>query len=199
MEFNKKLQELRKQKNITQEQLANELFVSRTAISKWESGRGLPSIDSLKAIATFFDTTVDKLLSSDELLFLAQEDTKQKQKHTNDLLFGLLDVFTLIFLFLPFWAQRDGGTVTESTLLNLPLLLPYLKITYFVLIILITACGILTLAAQNCANAFWCLIKSKLSLIFNLLAVVVFISSLQPYPAILLLAFLSIKLLIKKN
>lgn len=38
MEFNEKLQELRKNKNLTQEQLAEMLFVSRTAISKWESG-----------------------------------------------------------------------------------------------------------------------------------------------------------------
>lgn len=53
MEFHEKLQELRKQKNLTQEELSEILFVSRTAISKWESGRGYPSIDSLKAIAEF--------------------------------------------------------------------------------------------------------------------------------------------------
>ena len=46
MEFHEKLQELRKQKNLTQEELSEILFVSRTAISKWESGRGYPSIDS---------------------------------------------------------------------------------------------------------------------------------------------------------
>ena len=40
-------------KNLTQEQLAEMLFVSRTAISKWESGRGYPSIDSLKEISNF--------------------------------------------------------------------------------------------------------------------------------------------------
>jgi len=40
--FNEKLQQLRKEKGLTQEQLAEELFVSRTAISKWESGRGYP-------------------------------------------------------------------------------------------------------------------------------------------------------------
>ena len=54
MEFNKKLQELRKQKGLTQEELAEKLFVSRTAVSKWESGRGYPNIDSLKEIARFF-------------------------------------------------------------------------------------------------------------------------------------------------
>ena len=45
MEFNEKIQELRKQKGLTQEELAEKLYVSRTAISKWESGRGYPRID----------------------------------------------------------------------------------------------------------------------------------------------------------
>ena len=45
MEFSEKLQELRKSRNLTQEELAEALFVSRTAVSKWESGRGYPSID----------------------------------------------------------------------------------------------------------------------------------------------------------
>ena len=66
MEFHKKLQELRKQKGLTQEELAQALFVSRTAISKWESGRGYPNIDSLKAIAKFIGITIDELLSGDE-------------------------------------------------------------------------------------------------------------------------------------
>ena len=51
MVLNEKLQVLRKQRGLTQEELAKALFVSRTAVSKWESGRGCPSIDSLKALA----------------------------------------------------------------------------------------------------------------------------------------------------
>ena len=51
MEFNEKLQKLRTSEHLTQEELAEKLYVSRTAISKWESGRGYPSIESLKAIA----------------------------------------------------------------------------------------------------------------------------------------------------
>ena len=50
MELSEKLQELRKEKGLTQEELAEALFVSRTAISKWESGRGVPNIESLKAM-----------------------------------------------------------------------------------------------------------------------------------------------------
>ena len=81
MEFNEKLQELRKQRGLTQEELAQALYVSRTAISKWESGRGYPNIESLKAIAKFFAITIDELLSGDELLTIAEEDNRQKGKY----------------------------------------------------------------------------------------------------------------------
>ena len=66
MEFNEKLQQLRKQKALTQEELAKALYVSRTAISKWESGRGCPTIDSLKAISEFFGVSIDELIGYDE-------------------------------------------------------------------------------------------------------------------------------------
>ena len=59
MEFNEKLKELRSSRGLTQEELAEALFVSRTAISKWESGRGYPSIDSLREISDFFSVTID--------------------------------------------------------------------------------------------------------------------------------------------
>ncbi len=64
MEFNEKLQQLRTGKNLTQEQLAEQLYVSRTAISKWESGKGYPNIESLKCISKFFSVTIDELLSN---------------------------------------------------------------------------------------------------------------------------------------
>ena len=67
MELNVKLQMLRKQKGMTQEELADVLYVSRAAVSKWESGRGYPNIDSLKAIAEFFSVSIDELLSGEEL------------------------------------------------------------------------------------------------------------------------------------
>ena len=76
MEFNEKLQELRKSRGLTQEELAEALFVSRTAISKWESGRGYPSIDSLKEISKYFSVTIDELMTGEKLISIAEKENK---------------------------------------------------------------------------------------------------------------------------
>ena len=91
MEFYEKLQELRKSRGLTQEELAEMLYVSRTAISKWESGRGYPNMDSLKAISKCFSVSLDDLLSSETILTIAEEDGKQKEVRMQSLVFGLLD------------------------------------------------------------------------------------------------------------
>ena len=116
MELSEKLQELRKEKGLTQEELAEALFVSRTAISKWESGRGVPNIESLKAISKFFSVSIDELLSGEEILKIADEDNKQKEKHTRDLVFGLLDCSLIMFLFLPFFGQKGDEIIKEVSL-----------------------------------------------------------------------------------
>ena len=195
MELNEKLQELRKQKRLTQEELAKLLYVSRTAISKWEAGRGYPSIDSLKSIAKFFGVTIDELLSSDELLIIAEEDTKQKKNHFRDLVFGLLDCSIAMFFFLPFFGQKVNAIVQEVSLLSLTEIAPYLRISYFVVVIGIIVSGILTLALQNCYQAFWVKNKSKISLALNALGALLFIISSQPYGAAFLFIFLVIKVL----
>ena len=83
MEFHEKLQELRKHRGLTQEELAEALFVSRTAISKWESGRGYPSIDSLKEISGYFDVSIDDLLSGDQLILIAEKENESNLHHNH--------------------------------------------------------------------------------------------------------------------
>ena len=114
MELSEKLQELRKQKGLTQEELAEILYVSRTAVSKWESGRGYPNIDSLKAISKLFSVTIDELLSGDELLSIAEEENKNKENSIRNLVFGLLDISIVMLLFLPFFAQRDSDFIKTA-------------------------------------------------------------------------------------
>ena len=195
MEFNEKLQELRKNKGLTQEEFAEALYVSRTAISKWESGRGYPSIDSLKEIAKYFSVTIDELLSSDEVLSIAEEDNKQKETHFRSLVFGLLDISVLMFFFLPFFGQKANGVIQEVSLLSLNEITTYLKTAYYAIVISIAVYGILTLTFQNCQKVFWTKNRDKMSLILNVAAVLLFIISSQVYAGAFLFIFLVIKAL----
>ena len=195
MEFNEKLQELRKQKGLTQEELAEILFVSRTAVSKWESGRGMPSIESLKAISKFFTVTLDDLLSSEELLVIAEDDHKKKEMHIRDLIYGLLDCSMALLFLLPFFGQKVNGAIQEVSLLSLTEIQVYLKILYLGVIVGMIAVGGLTLALRNSNCAFWIQNKSKVSLLTNAIGVFLFIISQQPYAAVFAFAFLIIKAL----
>lgn len=196
MEFNEKLQELRKQKGLTQEDLAEALYVSRAAVSKWESGRGYPNIDSLKEISRFFSVTIDDLLSGSEILTIAEEDQKQKNSLLLDLVFGLLDLSVSMFLFLPLFGQREHETVYEVSLLALSNIAPYLMGAYIAIIAGMILWGILTLALQNCNGKFWVNYKRRISFLLGGLGTLLFIVSMQPYAAALLFIFLSIKILI---
>lgn len=199
MEFNERLQELRKQKGLTQEELAERLYVSRTAVSKWESGRGYPNIDSLKDIAKFFSVSIDELLSSGEALTIAEAEGKRKEKRLRDLVYGLMDISMAMFFFLPFFAGK-GGAVESVSLLALSGVQSYLKVLYYIFTIGMIAVGIATLALQNCQAAIWHRYKTQLSLMVNGLALALFIVSLQAYAGVFAFAVLAIKgiLLIKR-
>lgn len=126
MEFNEKLQELRKSRGLTQEELAEALFVSRTAISKWESGRGYPSIDSLKEISKYFSVTIDELLTGEKLISIAEKENKSNIQKLCDLLTGIVDLFSFILIVLPLYPNPINGYIysvnlfayTETTSFN---------------------------------------------------------------------------------
>ena len=67
MTFGEKLKSLRQQNNMTQDELAERLYVTRTAVSKWENDRGFPGIDSLKQISALFGVSLDDLISDDDV------------------------------------------------------------------------------------------------------------------------------------
>ena len=196
MEFNEKLQELRKQRGITQEELAQSLFVSRTAISKWESGRGYPNMESLKTISKYFSVSLDELLSTDEVLSIAQEDRKQAQTHLRDLVYGLLDLSMLLLFFLPLFAQRADDAVSALSLLRISTGQLGLRIAYFVVVIANVVMGVLILTLQNCRARRWLGLKEKLSLSCGALALLLFVISLQPYAAVFVLVLLTVKVVL---
>ena len=197
MEFHEKLQHLRRQAGLTQEELAQALYVSRTAVSKWESGRGYPSIDSLKHIARYFHVTIDQLLSGDEALTLAQEDQRQKLLRSRDLIFGLLDLSSAILLFAPFFAQRGEEPVRAVSLLALDGISPYLRAVFLAAVAATVLLGILTLALRRHTGHIWLRCKTAASLLLSTACGLVFTVSLQPYAAVFVFAFLTIKVIFR--
>lgn len=195
MDFQDKLKELRKNRGLTQEELAQALFVSRTAISKWETGKGYPNIDSLKAISKYFCVSLDDLLSTDEIITIAEEDGKQKERHLRNLVFGLLDCSIAMFLFLPFFGQRVDGVIQEVSVLMLTEEEIYIKIPYLIIVFSMTVWGILMLALQDCQVSFWLQKKDKVSLGLGAVGALLFMISRQPYASAYLFLILVIQAL----
>ena len=201
MDLSEKLLELRKQKGLTQEELSKILYVSRTAVSKWESGRGVPNIESLKAISSYFSVSIDELLSGEEILAVADRDFKQKELRFCDIVFGLLDCSMIMFLFLPFFGERGGEIIKEVSLFSLSGVSDYIKTAYFSIILGIVFTGIITLALQNCDSVFWIKYKHSISASLSAIGTVCFMMTLQPYAAFFTFVFLAIKaiMLIKRR
>ena len=192
MEFNENLQELRRQKGITQEELAAQLFVSRAAVSKWESGRGYPGIDSLKAISKFFSISIDALLSTEELITLAEEDHSQKQQTARIVVSGLMDCGSVLLFLLPLFADRTGDTIRSVSLLFLSLP-AYVKIPSLLLIGMTVLFGALTLAFQNQLQSSLIQYHHWISLALSGCSILLFSLALQPYAAVFALFLLSAK------
>ena len=193
MEFNEKLQQLRKQKGLTQEEAAQALYVSRAAVSKWESGRGFPNLDSLKAIARFYGVTVDQLLSSEALLTIAEAEKNRLSTRFRELLFSCLDLAAVCFLFLPFFGEKRGEMYLSVSLLSLNTVNPVIKGIYFSFVAVTALFGLLALLPQDRSDSLWTKMKPLLSLFLSAAGVFLFLLSSQPYAG----AFLFLLLLIK--
>ena len=192
MEFYQKLQALRKQKNMTQEELAQKLYVSRTAVSKWESGRGYPNIDSLKTIAKEFDVSIDELLSNDELIELANTENKRKVRGLQNIVYAILDVLMLCFIFLPFYGKQVGDYVQSVNLLSYSGENAFITVMFFALLIAMAIVGV---AEFICLKPFEKAthILNTISIILHLSTILFFALSRQPYVTALLLVFLIVK------
>lgn len=149
MEFSEKLQELRKSRNLTQEELAEALFVSRTAVSKWESGRGYPSIDSLKEISRYFSVTIDDLLSGEKLLSLAQRENQSNIRSLCDVLFGGVDILALMLIVLPLYPKPVDGFVYAVSLIAYAETSAVNRYIYWALFLALTLTGLLELLLQR--------------------------------------------------
>lgn len=195
MDFNQKLQQLRTQKGLTQEQLAEKVCVSRVAVSKWESGRGYPNLDSLKKLSEIFSISVDELLSSRELIDLANTQTKNNSRILRSLIFGITDFLAILLFIIPLFADRFEGKIEIVNLLKLSHISAFVKIIFLVLTGCSVLFGALELALQNIQSA--CKQKTELILsgMFSSLEIVLSAMTNQPDQCILFFALFIVKVL----
>lgn len=193
MEFNEKLQELRKSKGMTQEELANALYVSRTAVSKWESGRGYPNIESLKEISKHFSVSIDELLSGDKLIFIAEKENKDNIKNMCDLLFGIVDLFSVILIILPLYPNVVEGFIYSVNLLSYTQATEFNIIIYWIMFISLFATGILKFVLTKSGAGKVNEIVNVASIILNIIIVIALALTRQAYAVIVAFLLLVVK------
>ena len=93
-----KLYKLRKNSGLSQEQLAEQLNVSRQAISKWESGTAIPESEKLITISNYFDISVDYLLkdSKEDENLITYGETKEKSKMVVGIIICITGIIAMI-------------------------------------------------------------------------------------------------------
>ena len=197
MEFNEKLQKLRAEAGLTQEELAEKLYVSRTAVSKWESGRGFPSIDSLRNIAKYFHVTIDDLICGEEIAELAEQDIKESKQKLITLVCGILDCIVILLLFLPVFGD-NGSSVTLPSLATGNV---WLKIVFIVEISITVLNGFCTVVISNFDKPVWNKHRLITGVALSVIGTMLFILTRQPYAGFFFLCILVVKgiLIIIKN
>ena len=196
MEFGEKIQKLRNQNKWTQEQLAEKLYVSRTAVSKWESGKGYPNIDSLKDIAKLFNKTIDELLSSEEIIDIAKRENTSNIKRANNLIYGLLDIISVLFIFLPLYAQRAENFIYSVSLISTNDISNIIKVSYIVILSILSLIGIAELIMNFVDNKKFQRIVNVISLIVETISILFFAISRQTYLTAIIFIILIIKIVV---
>ena len=117
MKISQVLKDIRQQNHLTQETLAERLKVSRSAIARWESEKGIPDIGNLIAISREFDISLDTLIKEDgRLEKKVIEDSKAKKWHYLVILY-LFSILVYIGVFAYFHHIFMAGFVSTLFML----------------------------------------------------------------------------------
>ena len=191
MEFNEKLQELRKSRSMTQEELAGALFVSRTAISKWESGRGYPNIESLKEISKFFSVTIDELICSEEMISVAENEKKEYVSKYVTLICCALDLLPALLLVIPVFG--NGAGTASVSLFDLTGISSWVKYVFAVMIGLMILNGLCGVIISSLNKPAWNRHRLITGMVLTIAGTGIFILTRQPYAGIICFVILVIK------
>jgi transcriptional regulator with XRE-family HTH domain len=175
------------------------LFVSRAAVSKWESGRGYPNLDSLKEISRYFSVTIDDLICSEEIITVAEDEKKACLDKYTALICCALDIFMALLLFLPVFGN-GADAPTSVTLYKITGLSAWLRIVFAALIGVTVLNGISGFIISRFDKPVWNRHRLVTGIVLSITGAAVFMMTRQPYAGILCLAILVVKgLLIGKG
>lgn len=193
MEFHEKLQELRKNRELTQEELAEAIFVSRAAVSKWESGRGYPNIDSLKELSAFFEVTIDDLLSSETLLSIADKENKSNIQSICDQLFGIIDVCSIMLIVLPLYPNTVNGFIYPVNLFEYTQTTSMIRMMYWAMFLTLIIVGAVKLLVANTVNIRLNKVMTKVSILISSMLVLILSMTREAYAIIVVFLLLMVK------
>lgn len=198
MELSEKIQKLRKEHNLTQEQFAERLYVSRTAVSKWETGRGMSSMESLQMIAKLFHITLDELLSTEEIVIIAENENKENIKRFATYIDGIINLTALLGLLLPLYKVEENGFFYSVPLYQLG---GWLGIVFWIAPVLMAICGIVQMLLVGHEKEKMHTAASAVGAVIHIGAILLLILSGQPYPALLFFFLFVMKgvILLKKR
>ena len=196
MEFHEKLQELRKSRGLTQEELAEALYVSRTAISKWESGRGYPSIDSLKEISSYFSVTIDDLLSGEKLLSIAEKENKANMQNICGLLLGIIDICTFLLIVLPLYPNTVDGHIYSVNLFSYVETTAFNRLVYWVAFVSLIVVGVIGVLLTTFRPGRNYKVVTGVSMGLSILLVLILAMSREAYAIMVVFLLLVIKAIV---
>lgn len=181
MEFGDKLQKLRTEHNMTQEQMAEQLFVSRTAVSKWETGKGMPNLESLQAIAKLFHITLDELLSTEEVCAIAKEENQENMHRLLSYADGFINFLAVMGLLLPLYKVAGNGVFYSAPLYQFE---GWQCLFFWGLESFMVLCGIVELVSIRTYKNRIASFSGRLGTGDCIGLVLCFIGCGQPYPAV---------------
>ena len=116
MELNEKIKKLRKEAGLSQEDLAKKIYVSRTLITKYESGSVFPTQENLEKIALALNVKVDELLSDKEKNEIVERSYKNNQRLwvILNICFASLSIIFLLLTVIPFYKYSGYDYSTVS-------------------------------------------------------------------------------------
>ena len=164
-------------------------------MSKWESGRGYPSIDSLKELSRFFSVTIDELISPDEIVIAAERDKEEFVGRYSSLICGVIDVLLAMLLFIPAFGNGSDDPSAVS-LLALSGISPWVKGAFAVIVATTILCGFIEVAVSNLDKPSWSRVLQAIGISLSVACVAVFIVARQPYAGIFSFALMITKSLL---